>query len=106
MKVVAAALLDRLLHLCHLVNIRQQVSDADAHGLSKAIHPTASRATDAERAQKGACREPWVPFSMSESVPFSLPTDNATQRAVLPTPCLATEYRDCHPRCRESLPGR
>ncbi len=52
-EVMAAALLDRLLHRCHLVNIRGNSYRMRRHmELSKAIHPTASRAADAERAQK------------------------------------------------------
>lgn len=54
-EVMAAALLDRLLHRCHLVNIRGNSYRMRRHmELSKAIHPTASRAADAERARKGA----------------------------------------------------
>ena len=53
-EVMAAALLDRLLHRCHIVNIRGNSFRMRRHmELSKAIHPTASRAADAERAQEG-----------------------------------------------------
>ena len=51
-EVMAAALLDRLLHRCHIVNIRGNSYRMRRHkDLSKAIHPTASRAVDAEQAQ-------------------------------------------------------
>ena len=53
-EVMAAALLDRLLHRCHIVNIRGNSYRMRRHmELSRAIHPTASRAVDAERAQDG-----------------------------------------------------
>ena len=53
-EVMAAALLDRLLHRCHLVNIRGNSYRMRRHmELSKAIHPTASRAADPERAREG-----------------------------------------------------
>ena len=53
-EVMAAALLDRLLHRCRIVNIRGNSFWMRRHmELSKAIHPTASRAADAERAQEG-----------------------------------------------------
>ena len=43
-EVMAAALLDRLLHRCHIVNIRGNSYRMRRHmELSKAIHPTASR---------------------------------------------------------------
>ena len=46
---MAAALLDRLLHRCHIVNIRGNSYRMRRHmELSKAIHPTASRAVSAE----------------------------------------------------------
>ena len=52
-EVMAAALLDRLLHRCHLGNIRGNSYRMRGHmELSKAIHPTAARAADAERARK------------------------------------------------------
>ena len=52
-EVMAAALLDRLLHRCHIVNIRGNSFRMRRHmELSKTIHPTASKAADAERAQK------------------------------------------------------
>ena len=51
-EVMAAALLDRLLHRCHIVNIRGNSYRMRRHTeLSKAIHPTASRAVDAETAR-------------------------------------------------------
>jgi len=49
-EVMAAALLDR----CHIVNIRGNSFRMRRHMvLSRAIHPTASRALDAEKAQDG-----------------------------------------------------
>ena len=51
-EVMAAALLDRLLHRCHIANTRGNSYRMRRHkDLSKAIHPTASRAVDAEQAQ-------------------------------------------------------
>ena len=51
-EVMAAALLDRLLHRCHMVNIRGNSYRMRRHvQLSKAIHPTASRAVSAEHAE-------------------------------------------------------
>ena len=51
-EVMAAALLDRLLHRCHIVNIRGNSYRMRRHvELSKAIHPTAARALSAERAR-------------------------------------------------------
>ena len=53
-EVMAAALLDRLLHRCHMVNIRGNSYRMRRHvQLSKAIHPTASRAVSAEHAGNG-----------------------------------------------------
>ncbi len=53
-EVMAAALLDRLLHRCHIVNIRGNSFRMRRHmELSKAIHPMASRAADAEKAHEG-----------------------------------------------------
>ena len=53
-EVMAAALLDRLLHRCQIVNIRGNSYRMRHHReLSKAIHPTASRAVSAEQAQIG-----------------------------------------------------
>ena len=47
-------LLDRLLHRCHIVNIRGNSYRMRRHmELSKAIHPTASRAVSAEHAGNG-----------------------------------------------------
>ena len=44
-EVMAAALLDRLLHRCHIVNIRGNSHRMRRHAeLSKAIHPVGSRA--------------------------------------------------------------
>ena len=51
-EVMAAALLDRLLHRCHIVNIRgNSYRMRDHTELSKTIHPTAARAVSAEQAQ-------------------------------------------------------
>ena len=56
-EVMAAALLDRLLHRCHMVNIRANSYRMRRHAeLSKAIHPTASRAVSAERSEHGGTR--------------------------------------------------
>ena len=45
-EVMAAALLDRLLHRCHIVNIRGNSYQMRRHAeLSKAIHPVGSRTT-------------------------------------------------------------
>ena len=53
-EVMAAALLDRLLHRCHIVNIRGNSYRMRRHmELSKTIHPTAARAADAERRREG-----------------------------------------------------
>ena len=102
---MAAAFLDRLLHRCHIVNIRGNSFRMRRHmELSKAIHPTASRAADAENALGwGESREALplgtgphsghllpphgpvssVPFSMPESVPFSMPIDTRMPLAAL-----------------------
>ena len=51
-EVMAAALLDRLLHRCHIVNIRGNSYRMRRHlELSKAIRPTASRAVQVESAE-------------------------------------------------------
>ena len=51
---LAAALLDRLLHRCHIVNIRGNSYRMRRHAeLSKAIHPTAARAVLAQRSGDG-----------------------------------------------------
>ena len=51
-EVMAAALLDRLLHRCHIVNIRGNSYRMRRHTeLSKAIHPTAAQAVSAERSK-------------------------------------------------------
>ena len=51
-EVMAAALPDRLLYRCQIVNIRGNSYRMRRHkDLSKANHPTASRAVDAEQAQ-------------------------------------------------------
>ena len=51
-EVMAAALLDRLLHRCHIVNIRgNSYRMRDHRELSRTIHPTAARAVSAEQAQ-------------------------------------------------------
>ena len=48
-EVMAAALLDRVLHRCHIVNIRGNSYRLRHHAeLSKAIHPTAARAVSAQ----------------------------------------------------------
>ncbi len=53
-EVMAAALLDRLLHRCYIVNIRGNSYRMRRHTeLSKAIHPTAARALSAERSGDG-----------------------------------------------------
>ena len=53
-EVMVAALLDRLLHRCHIVNIRGNSYRMRRHvELSKAIHPTASRAVSAENFGSG-----------------------------------------------------
>ncbi len=53
-EVMAAALLDRLLHPCHIVNIRGNSYRIRHHvELARTIHPTASRAIQAEQIQKG-----------------------------------------------------
>lgn len=53
-EVMAAALLDRLLHRCHIVNIRGNSYRMRRHAeLSKAIHPTAARAVSAEHSGDG-----------------------------------------------------
>ena len=50
----AAALLDRLLHRCHIVDIRGNSYRMRRHAeLSKAIHPTAARTLFAERSGEG-----------------------------------------------------
>ena len=50
---MAAALLDRLLHRCHIVNIRGNSYRMRRHmELSKSIHPTASRGVDAENSKR------------------------------------------------------
>ena len=53
-EVMAAALLDRLLHRCHMVNIRGNSYRMRRHAeLSRAIHPTASRAVSADTPGNG-----------------------------------------------------
>ena len=53
-EVMAVALLDRLLHRCHIVNIRGNSYRMRRHAeLAKAIHPTAARALSAERSGDG-----------------------------------------------------
>ncbi|MDE0604630.1 MAG: ATP-binding protein [bacterium] len=53
-EVMAAALLDRLLHRCHIVNIRGNSYRMRRNAeLSKAIHPTAARAVSAEHSGDG-----------------------------------------------------
>ena len=50
----ASTVLDWLLHRCHIVNIRGNSFRMRRHmELSKAIHPTAAKAADAEKARKG-----------------------------------------------------
>ena len=47
-----AALLDRLLHRCHIINIRGNSYRMRDHGeLSRSIHPTTASAVRAEQAQ-------------------------------------------------------
>lgn len=49
---MATAVLDRLLHRCHTVNIRGNSYPIQCHmDTSKAIRPTATRAMDAENAR-------------------------------------------------------
>ena len=51
-EVMAAPLPDRLLHRCHIVNIRGNSYRMRHHReISRAIHPTAARAVSAEQAQ-------------------------------------------------------
>ena len=51
-EVMAAALLDRLLYRCHIVNIRgNSYRMRDDRELAKSIHPTAARAVSAAQAQ-------------------------------------------------------
>ncbi len=51
-EVMATALPDRLLHRCHIVNIRGNSSRMRDHReLPKTIHPTAASAVSAEQAQ-------------------------------------------------------
>ena len=53
-EVMAAALLDRILHRCHIVNIRGNSYRLRHHAeLSKAIHPTAARAVSAQESGLG-----------------------------------------------------
>ncbi len=53
-EVMAAALLDRLLHECHIINIRGNSYRIRHHvELARTIHPTASRAIHAEQTQRG-----------------------------------------------------
>ena len=52
-EVMAAAFLDRLLHRCHIVNIRgNSYRMRDHRELSKTIQPTAARVVSAEQAQR------------------------------------------------------
>ena len=55
-EVMAAALLDRLLHRCYMVNIRGNSYRMRRHMVSKAIHPTVSRAVIAQSCP--SCRRP------------------------------------------------
>ena len=53
-EVMAAALLDRILHRCHIVNIRGNSYRLRRHAeLSRAIHPTAARAVSAQESGAG-----------------------------------------------------
>ena len=53
-EVMAAALLDRIVHRCHIVNIRGHSYRLRRHAeLSKAIHPTASRAVSTLESSSG-----------------------------------------------------
>ena len=55
---MAAALLDRLLHRCHIVNIRGNSYRMRRHAeLSKAIDPTAAQALSAERSGREGPRD-------------------------------------------------
>ncbi len=50
----AAALLDRVVHRCHIVNIRGNSYRLRRHAeLSNAIHPTAARAVSAQESGSG-----------------------------------------------------
>ena len=52
-----ALLLDRILHHCHIANIRGNSYRLRYHAeLSKAINPTAARAFSAERSKHGGTR--------------------------------------------------
>ena len=54
-EVMAAALLDRLLHRCHIINIRGNSYRMRRHAdLSKAIHPLETRTTPASPAREAA----------------------------------------------------
>ncbi len=71
-EVMAAALLDRLLHRCHIVNIRGNSYRMRRHvELSKAIHPLASR-IDAEISgvRRGSVMTTSLPRS-DRSAPFA-----------------------------------
>ena len=53
-EVMAAALLDRVLHRCHIVNIRGNSYRLRGHGeLSKTIHPTAAKAVSVQESSVG-----------------------------------------------------
>ena len=53
-EVMAAALLDRVLHRCHIVNIPGNSYWLQHHAeLSKTIHPTAARAVSAQDSEAG-----------------------------------------------------
>ena len=109
-EVMAAALLDRLLHRCHIVNIRGNSYRMRRHmELSKAIHPTASRAVSAEHSVMMGVRTPsgapapvaplppWrlpksVHFSMATSVHFSVAIDTRISLGS-PAPVLSPKAR-------------
>ena len=93
-EVMAAGLLDRLLHCCHIVNIRDNsYRMRDRRELAKTLHPIAARAVSIEQTQIEEPswrsshptprpplppREPGChgPISrLSRSVPFSAPID-------------------------------
>ena len=109
-EVMAAALLDRLLHRCHIVNIRGNSYRMRRHTeLSKAIHPTAARALSAERSARGdavvglrqrprarpatvaplppQCGRRSVRFSMARSVRFSAAIDSGGIENFCSAPC-------------------
>jgi hypothetical protein len=88
-EVMAAALLDRLLHRCHIVNIRGNSYRMRRHAdLSKAIHPgrrprhltdRSGRLVTASRLRPALLRG--GTFSMPKSGTFSMPVDTSAGRS-------------------------